>query len=227
MLIIHDVKFSYGKQTIFDGLNLKVNEGEFVYLIGKSGAGKSTLFEMIYMNVFPQEGYVQFLDFSTETIRPSEIPALRRKIGIVFQGAQLLEDRDVYANLEFVLRITNHSGREIKKKITDVLSEVGLTHKQRSMPDELSGGEMQRIAIARAILNEPKLLLADEPTGNLDPETSDEIMNLLGKINRHGTAVIVATHDYEIVKKHPAERILKLENGKLYRVKLKNKTPSD
>ncbi len=220
MLIINNVSFSYGKETIFEGLNLKVEQGEFIYLIGKSGVGKSTLFNLIYMNVFPNEGYVQFENFSSETIKPSEIPFLRRKIGMIFQKPQLLDDRTIFENLEFVLRVTEQK-KDIKKKILDALSEVGLSHKQQSMPNELSGGELQRVAIARALLNEPKLLLADEPTGNLDPETTDEIMDLLKRINRWGTAIIFATHDYELVKKHPAERILKIDKKKIFRVKLK------
>ncbi len=221
MLIIKDVSFAYGKEPIFSGLNLRVEQGEFVYLVGKSGTGKSTLFKLIYMDVFPNEGYVQFEDYSSETIKLKDIPFLRRKIGMVFQQPEILEDRDIHANLEFVLRITGHRGREIKKKILNSLADVGLSHKQHSMPSELSGGELQRVAIARALLNEPKLLLADEPTGNLDPETTNEIMELIKKVHRRGTAIIFATHDYELVKKHPAERILKIEKKRIFRVRLK------
>ncbi len=222
MLLIKDVSFSYGKEPIFKDLNLKIEQGEFVYLIGKSGVGKSTLFNLIYMNIFPQSGFVKFENFSSDTVKPKDIPLLRRKIGMIFQKPELLEDRNVFANLEFVLRITGWKGKEIKKKILKVLSEVGLAHKERSMLDELSGGELQRVAIARALLNEPKLLLADEPTGNLDPSTTGEIMELLKKINRRGTAVIFATHDYSLVKKYPAEKILKIDKKKIFRVKLKS-----
>jgi cell division transport system ATP-binding protein len=221
MLIIKDVSFSYGKEPIFNGLNLKVEQGEFVYLIGKSGVGKSTLFNLIYMNILPQRGVVRFENFSSKTIKPNDIPFLRRKVGMIFQNPELLEDRNIYSNLEFVLRITDHKKKEIKKKILEALSDVGISHKQKSMPNELSGGELQRVAIARALLNEPKLLLADEPTGNLDPEITDEIMELLKRINRRGTAIIFATHDYELVKKHPAERILKIDKKKIFRVRLK------
>ncbi len=221
MLIIKDVSFSYGKEPIFSGLNLKVEQGEFVYLIGKSGVGKSTLFNLIYMNIFPHKGVVRFENFSSATIKPKEIPFLRRKVGTIFQNPALLEDRDIYSNLEFVLRVTDHKKKEVKKKVLEALSEVGISHKQKSMPNELSGGELQRVAIARALLNEPKLLLADEPTGNLDPEITDEIMELLKRINRRGAAIIFATHDYELVKKHPVERILKIDKKKIFRVRLK------
>ncbi|MEG8947302.1 cell division ATP-binding protein FtsE [Rosettibacter firmus] len=220
MLIFNHVDFSYDNQPVFQDLNLQIDQGEFVFLIGKSGVGKTTLLKLIYMDCFPQSGYVQVGDYSSETITLKEIPFLRRKLGIIFQDFQLLTDRSVYDNLAFVLEVIGTPKREIKKKIFYALSEVGLTHKQNNMPDELSGGEQQRVAIARAIINDPFLILADEPTGNLDPDTADEILGILKKINSRGTSVIFATHNYELVRSFDT-KIIKLENGKAVKVILK------
>lgn len=222
MLIFNHVDFNYPNQPVFSDLNLQVDQGEFVFLIGKSGVGKTSLLQMIYMDILPQSGYVQIGDYSSESIRPKELPFLRRKIGIVFQDFQLLPDRNVYDNLAFVLQSTGSSGRLNKKKIINALSEVGLSHKQSNMPHELSGGEKQRVAIARAIINDPFMLLADEPTGNLDPETADEILEILKKINARGTSVIFATHNYDLVRKYNA-KIIRLEGGKAVKVLLKKK----
>ncbi|MFA3782032.1 cell division ATP-binding protein FtsE [Melioribacteraceae bacterium 4301-Me] len=222
MLTFSHVDFKYYNQPVFTDLNLQINEGEFVFLIGKSGIGKSTLLQLIYMNLLPQSGYVQFDKFSSETIKTKDLPYLRRKLGIVFQDFQLLEDRTVYDNLAFVLQVTGCPRKIIKKKVYHALSEVGLTHKQTNMPKELSGGEQQRVAIARAIINEPLLILADEPTGNLDPETAQEILDILKKINSRGTAVLFATHNYDLVRKFDT-KIIKLENGKAVKVILKKK----
>ncbi|HOI30871.1 MAG TPA: ATP-binding cassette domain-containing protein [Melioribacteraceae bacterium] len=222
MLIFNHVDFNYPNQPVFTDLNLQVDQGEFVFLIGKSGVGKTSLLQMIYMDILPQSGYVQIGDYSSESIRPKELPFLRRKIGIVFQDFQLLPDRNVYDNLAFVLQSTGSSGRLNKKKIINALSEVGLSHKQSNMPHELSGGEKQRVAIARAIINDPFMLLADEPTGNLDPETADEILEILKKINARGTSVIFATHNYDLVRKYNA-KIIRLEGGKAVKVLLKKK----
>ena len=222
MLIINHVQFSYNNQPVFYDLNLEVQQGEFVFLIGKSGVGKTTLLKMIYMDCFPQSGYVQVGEYSSESIKPKEIPLLRRKIGIIFQDFQLLTDRNVYDNLAFVLQVIGTPKREIKKRIFYALSEVGLAHKQTNMPHELSGGEKQRVAIARAIINEPFLILADEPTGNLDPETADEILSILKKINSRGTTVIFATHNYELIRSFDT-KIIKLEDGQAVKVILKKK----
>ncbi len=222
MLSFSQVYFSYHNQDVFQDLNFNLAQGEFVFLIGKSGAGKSTLLQMIYMNLLPQSGTFSIGEFESKTIKPKEYPLLRRKLGIIFQDFKLLKDRNVSENLAFVLEVTNTKRGEIKRKINNALSDVGLSHKRFNMPDELSGGEQQRVAIARAIVNEPFLLLADEPTGNLDPETSDEIMTILKRINQRGTAVICATHNYEMVKKHPA-KIIKLDNGKAYKAVMKQK----
>ncbi len=220
MLTFNNVSFNYANQNVFNDLNFNLNAGEFIFLIGKSGAGKSTFLQLIYMNLFPLTGNVQVLDFNSSTIKKKELPILRRKLGIVFQDFKLLPDRNVYENLSFVLEVTGTSKRETKKRIYNALSAVGLSHKQKNMPDELSGGEQQRVSIARAIVNEPKLILADEPTGNLDPETSFEILEILKKINTRGTSVILATHNYDLVRKFEA-RIVKLENGKAFRAVIK------
>lgn len=223
MLTFSNVDFEYPNQPVFKGLNLKIEPGEFAFLIGKSGIGKSTLFQLIYMNFLPQAGIVQVGDYNSENIKPSELPYLRRKLGIVFQDFKLLEDRNVYENLAFVLQVTGVPGKLIKRKVIHALTEVGLAHKQKNMPWELSGGEKQRVVIARAIINEPMLILADEPTGNLDPETSDEILEILKKIHKRGTSVIFATHNYELVKKFDT-KIFKLTEGKAVKVLLKKKT---
>jgi cell division transport system ATP-binding protein len=222
MLSINHVDFEYSNQPVFNDLNLQVNEGEFLFLIGKSGVGKTTLLRMIYMDCIPHSGLVRVGGFSSETIREKEIPLLRKKLGIVFQDFQLLEDRNVYDNLAFVLQVTGVPRKHIKRKIFHALSDVGLSHKQTNMPHELSGGEKQRVAIARAIINEPLLVLADEPTGNLDPETAEEILEILKKINSRGTSVIFATHNYDLISRFEA-KIIRLENGKAVKVILKKK----
>ncbi len=219
MLSFDNVEFHYKNQPVFTNLNMELDFGEFVFVIGKSGIGKSTLMQLIYMNLFPLTGTVRIAEFDSQTIKPSQIPLLRRKIGVIFQDFKFLPDRDVYQNLAYVLRVTGKSSKEIKRRIDEALNEVGLTHKKLNKPNELSGGEQQRVAIARAILNDPILILADEPTGNLDPETSGEILTLLKKINRRGTAVLVVTHNYELVKK-ANERVIKLDDGRARKAKI-------
>jgi len=222
MLSIQNVSFDYENQPLFDNVNLELNAGEFAFLIGKSGSGKTTLLQMIYMNVLPNSGSVTVGNFNSQTIKKSELPYLRRKIGIVFQDFKLLTDRNVFENLSFVLEVTSTNHKEIKKRVNDVLTQVGLTHKRLNFPDQLSGGEKQRVAIARAILNQPLIILADEPTGNLDPETSNEILELLQKINKQGTAVLVATHNYDMVRKGNT-RVFKIEDKKILKGYLKQK----
>lgn len=222
MLVFDHVDFRYYNQPVFDGLNLQLNQGEFAFLIGKSGVGKTTLIRMVSMELFPENGVVQVGEYSSDTIRESDIPYLRRKIGVVFQEFQLLPDRNIYDNLAFVLQVTGTSGKMIKRKILHALSDVGLSHKQNNLPHQLSGGEKQRVAIARAIINDPFLVLADEPTGNLDPDTSEEIVSILKKISSRGTSVLFATHNYELVRKVEA-KIIRLENGKAIKVQIKKK----
>jgi cell division transport system ATP-binding protein len=205
-----------GENLILQDVNLTVHKGEFVYLVGKTGAGKSSLLKTLYGDLFLRQGDGMVAGFNLRDVSWKKVPFLRRNLGVVFQDFQLLTDRTVYDNLKFVLRATGWTSPQLmNEKIEDVLDKVGLRSKGFKMPFEMSGGEQQRVDIARALLNSPKLVLADEPTGNLDPETSDEIMQLLFYIARdYGTAVIMATHDYRVIQKFPA-RTLKTERGKV------------
>jgi cell division transport system ATP-binding protein len=204
---------------VLTDINLSVSKGEFVYLVGKVGSGKSSLIKTLNVQLPLKEGTGFVAGFNLSEIKTREIPYLRRKIGIVFQDFQLLIDRSVNDNLEFVLRATGWKGSsEIEKRISEVLEKVGLNLKGYKMPHQLSGGEQQRVVIGRALLNDPEIILADEPTGNLDPETSEGIIRLLKDISSTGRAVIVATHNYTIVKKFSA-RTIKFENGKMVEVR--------
>ena len=197
------------------GVNLKVEKGEFIYLIGKVGSGKSSLVKTINAELPLVEGSATVAGFDLSKIKRKQIPLLRRKMGIVFQDFQLLSDRSVYDNLLFVLKATGWKNKaEISQRIKDVLEKVGLQYIEQKFPHQLSGGEQQRVVIARALLNDPEIILADEPTGNLDPETSDDIMKLLVDISKNGRAVIMATHNYGLLKKFPA-RTIKCEKGHL------------
>lgn len=223
MLSFNHVDFSYPNQSLFTDLNLEITAGDFVFLIGKSGSGKTSLLQMIYMNLIPNSGNVIFNNYASDKITSSMLPALRRKLGIIFQDYKLLEDRNVFENVAFILKVTGAAPKVIKRKVMNALTEVGLAHKQKNLPSELSGGERQRVAIARAIINEPSLILADEPTGNLDPQTAEEILEILKKINGKGTSVIFATHNYELVKRHNS-KIIKIDDGKAYKVTYRKKT---
>jgi cell division transport system ATP-binding protein len=203
------------KNLILDDVTFSVFKGEFCYLIGKTGSGKSSLLKTLYGELPVTSGEATIAGISLHELKKKDIPFLRRKLGIVFQDFQLLTDRSVFKNLEFVLKATGwKKDDEIKTRTAEVLEKVGLATKDFKMPHELSGGEQQRVVIARAMLNTPEVILADEPTGNLDPETSDEIMKLLHQIASGGTAVIMATHDYRLIDKFNS-RILKCENGHL------------
>ena len=206
-----------GESLILSDVNISVNRGEFVYLVGKTGTGKSSLLKTLYGDLTLTEGEGKVTGYDLKNMDWKKVPYLRRNLGVVFQDFQLLTDRDVNNNLKFVLKATGWKDEKLmNEKIEDVLGKVGLKTKGFKMPFELSGGEQQRIDIARALLNSPKLILADEPTGNLDPETSDEIMQLLFHISRdYGTAVIMASHDYMVVTKFPA-RTIKTERGKVW-----------
>ncbi len=203
------------KNLVLSDVNLQIDNGEFVYLIGKTGSGKSSLLKMIYGDVLINEGEGQVAGFSLNHLKTKQVPFLRRKLGIVFQDFQLLTDRSVNDNLLFVLKATGwKDNAKMMTRINEVLDKVHLSTKGFKMPNELSGGEQQRIVIARALLNDPELILADEPTGNLDPETSDSIMRLLFEISNSGRAVLMATHNYGLMEKFPA-RIIKCDNGKV------------
>jgi cell division transport system ATP-binding protein len=193
-----------GKNLVLSGVNLELRAGDFAYLIGETGSGKSSLLRTLYADLPLQGGEGSVVGYNLSTVKEAEIPFLRRKIGIVFQDFQLLYERSVYDNLDFVLQATGHNqADENKAKIEKVLQQVGVSTKGHKFPHQLSGGEQQRVAIARALLNAPELLLADEPTGNLDPATSEEIMLLLKEIGQSGTAVLMATHDYALLLKFP------------------------
>jgi len=214
---LKNVSIYQGDSLILSDVNITVNRGEFVYLVGKTGTGKSSLLKTMYADLDFREGEGTVVGFDLKKLDWRKIPYLRRNLGVVFQDFQLLTDRNVNNNLKFVLKATGWKDEKLMdEKIADVLDKVGLKTKGFKMPFEISGGEQQRVDIARALLNSPKLILADEPTGNLDPETSDEIMQLLFHISRdYGTAVVMATHDYMVVTKFPARKI-KTERGKVY-----------
>ncbi len=206
-----------GDSLILENVNIQIKKGEFVYLVGKTGTGKSSLLKTLYGDLGLREGEGKVVGYDLASLDWKKVPYLRRNLGVVFQDFQLLTDRNVNENLKFVLKATGWKDLKLMdEKIGDVLEKVGLKTKGFKMPFELSGGEQQRVDVARALLNSPRLFLADEPTGNLDPETSDEIMQLLFHISRdYGTAIVMATHDYQVIKKFPA-RTIKTENGKVF-----------
>ncbi|TSA58685.1 MAG: ATP-binding cassette domain-containing protein [Sediminibacterium sp.] len=213
---IKNANIYQGSSLILENVNFEVHKGEFVYLVGKTGTGKSSLLKTLYGELTLKEGIGNVVGFDLLDMDWKKVPFLRRNLGVIFQDFQLLTDRSVYENLKFVLKATGWTDeRLIEGKINDVLDKVGLKSKGFKMPFEMSGGEQQRVDIARALLNSPKLILADEPTGNLDPETSDEIMQLLIQIAKdYGTTVIMATHDFIVINRYPS-RMLKTEMGKL------------
>jgi cell division transport system ATP-binding protein len=214
MIEFYNVSTPGQNYHILKQVTLSINKGEFVYLIGKTGAGKTTLLRMIYMDLLPSQGNVIVDKFSSSTIKKRQIPLLRRKVGVVFQDFKLLPDRNVYDNIAFALRVIGARRKEIKSRVLSVLTQVGLNHKRYHMPELLSGGEKQRVAIARALVNEPFILLADEPTGNLDPDASRDIVELLERINKGGTAVCMATHNYNLIRVAP-HRTIVLDNGQI------------
>lgn len=204
------------KHLVLSNVNLEIAQGEFIYLIGQSGTGKSSLLKIIYGELYIANGEGAIAGFDLKKLRETEVPFLRRKLGIVFQDFHLLNDRTIEKNLEFALKATGWTDKNlIKNKMIDVLEKVGLRSKLHKMPHELSGGEQQRIVIARALLNDPEIILADEPTGNLDPSTSEEIVLLLRDIAASGTSVLMATHDYQIIRNMPS-RIIQTADGALH-----------
>jgi cell division transport system ATP-binding protein len=214
VVTLRGVNIYQGSSLILQNVNFTIEKGEFVYLVGKTGTGKSSLLKTLYGELTLKEGSANVVGFDLREMTWEKVPFLRRNLGVVFQDFQLLTDRSVHENLRFVLKAIGWKDeRLIEEKINDVLDKVGLKSKGFKMPYEMSGGEQQRVDIARALLNSPKLILADEPTGNLDPETSDEIMQLLFQIAKdYGTTIIMATHDYIVINRYPS-RMLKTEKG--------------
>lgn len=215
-----NVSVTYDHRPVLDNINFSLENGNFTYLIGQTGAGKSSFLRLIYRDLLPDSGRVRVADMDVTNLPDKKVPYLRRRLGIVFQDFQLLPDRTVYDNVAFSLQVTGEKKNFIKQRVLEVLGMVGLSHKRKKMPEDLSGGEQQRVVIARALANEPRILLADEPTGNLDPEASASIMELLQKINNRGMAVLMVTHDYDTVKQYPY-RTLKLENGQISKISVK------
>ena len=221
--IIHfdKVKIKINDKKNLSNINLTVKEKDFIYLIGKTGSGKSSILRTIYVDMPINNGEARVLEYNLTTIKRKEIPFLRRKIGVIFQDFKLLPDRSVAKNLEFVLKATEWKNKQkIKERIDNVLEKVKMNDYSNRYPHELSGGEKQRVSIARALLNNPKLVLADEPTGNLDPATSMEIMNILNSINLNGTSIIMATHDYELISKNP-KKTIRIEDDRLFELSKK------
>ena len=218
VLHLENANIYQGDSLVLSNINLTINKGDFFYMIGKTGSGKSSLMKTLYADIPLQSGTGTVVGFDLENLKDKNIPYLRRKIGIVFQDVKLLTDRTVFANLEFVLKATGWKHKEdIQKKIDEVLEKVGMQSKASKKAYELSGGEQQRVAIARALLNDPELILADEPTGNLDPKTSLEVMELLNKIHQSGKTILMATHDYQLIVKYK-HKTLKVEAGEVFEV---------
>jgi len=218
VLKLQNASIFQDKNLILNEVNIDVKKGEFVYLIGKTGSGKSSLLKTLYGDLGLAHGKGEIVGFDLNAMKDKNIPFLRRKLGIVFQDFKLLNERTINNNLDFVLRATGWKDKEkIKQKIEDVLTKVSMQNKGHKFPYELSGGEQQRIAIARALLNDPELILADEPTGNLDPETSIEVMEVLQDLNKKGNTILMATHDYGLLLKYPS-KTLKCENNRVFEV---------
>lgn len=222
MIEFSNVTVSYplpdgARRTVLENVSVHVGRGEFVYLVGPTGSGKTSLLKLLYRDALPDAGTIRLADFRFDSMKDEETPYLRRAVGIVFQDFQLLPDRNVFDNVAFAQYVTGKAGKEVKNKVVQVLARVGLTHKRRRFPHELSGGEQQRVVIARAIVNEPWVVLADEPTGNLDPGVADEIQKLLVGLHRQGMTVIMATHDYRLVRKFPS-RTLAVLNKRIVEV---------
>ncbi len=210
-----DVYKSFGPLTVFEGVNLEVEKGEFVFIIGQSGVGKTTLLRMIYLEEFPDRGTVKIFG---EIPGPSRIRDLRQRMGVIFQDFKLLDYRTIYDNVYMPLGYTGVPPDTARRRVEEALKFVRLWDRRKELPGRLSGGEKQRVSIARAIARQPAMLIADEPTGNLDPETSLEILEYLKKLNEQGMTIVVATHDYELIKNHPAARIYRIRGGRLQEI---------
>lgn len=215
MIRLIDIHKDYDNGTkALKGVNIRIDDGDFVFLVGPSGSGKSTIIKLITAEIAPTEGRLMVNGYNLNTIRPNQVPCMRRTLGVIFQDFRLIEKKTVYENLTFVMRVAGASPREIKKRIPYVLQLVGLDRKANHCPSELSGGEQQRVAIARALVNNPNVIIADEPTGNLDPQRSLEIMLLLERINELGTTLLVVTHEQALVNRF-SKRVVAIENGRI------------
>ncbi|MCI2105214.1 MAG: cell division ATP-binding protein FtsE [Intestinimonas sp.] len=215
MIKLIDIQETYDNGTkALKGVSMRIDDGEFVFLVGPSGSGKSTIVKLITGEIAPTTGRLMVNGYNMNTIHPRQIPGMRRTLGVIFQDFRLIEKKSVMENLSFVMRVVGASPREIAKRIPYILNLVGLEGKEHALPSELSGGEQQRVAIARALVNNPCVIIADEPTGNLDPQRSLEIMMLLERINRLGTTVLVVTHEKELVNRF-SKRVVAIENGRV------------
>ena len=212
MIQLDNVSYSYDKGGGISNVNLRLNDSEYAFLIGPTGSGKTTLLRLIYMELFPQVGKVVVDKYNSKNIKPRKIPYLRRKIGMVFQDYHLLNDRSLFDNIALALHVIGFSKDEIVDRVTESIEEVGLEGKADHYPQELSGGEQQRACVARALVKDPEIVLADEPTGNLDPVTSFELIKLLEEINREGTTILMASHNYNLIKGR-GHRIIEIQNG--------------
>jgi len=215
MISFKHVSCTFGRKGGIKNASFTIHEGDFVFLTGPTGAGKSTILRLIYMDFFPEKGQIKIKKFHSDKIRRNEIPYLRRRIGMIFQDFRLLPDRNVFQNVALSLYVAHYKTSEIKPRVYRVLNQVGLGHRVHFKPHELSGGEKQRVAIARALVKDPLILLADEPTGNLDPKASLELVNLLNKINQKGTAVLVATHNYSLIQRVPDARLIQINESEI------------
>ncbi len=222
VLRVQEATIFQGQNSVLGNISFEIEKGEFVFIIGRTGSGKSSLLKTLYADLPMRLGDISVAGFNMRGIKSKEVPLLRRKIGIIFQDFQLLQDRTISDNLTFVMKATGwKDGAKMKNRQAEVLMQVGLGSVEKKMPHQLSGGEQQRVVIARALINEPVILIADEPTGNLDPEVSHGILKVFQAINKSGTAILMATHSYGLIKKFPA-RVLKCEEGKLLDSKKEN-----
>ena len=224
VLYLKDASIFQGENLVLSDINIEINKGEFVYLIGKTGTGKSSFMKTLYADLPLTKGEGSIVDFNLRTLKEKDIPFLRRKLGVVFQDFKLLTDRTINDNLLFVLKATGWKNKnDMNTRVEEVLNKVGMKTKGFKFPHELSGGEQQRVAIARALLNNPALILADEPTGNLDPQTSIEVMEVLQDINKNGNTILMATHDYALLLKYPS-KTLKCDENQVFEVVQRNKS---
>lgn len=222
MLSFDKVSKKFGNHLALDNATFKVNKGDFIFLVGASGAGKTTILRLIIKDINPTQGMIKLGDIDIVKLSSAKIPVLRRKVGMIFQDFKILNDRTIFENIAITLEILGRNNREIKTKVDEVLSMVGLEHKRDFFPVQLSAGELQRASIARAIIGKPTILLADEPTGNLDPKTGWEILRVLNEINKNGTTIIMATHNVDIVNSMN-RRVIKLAKGKIIKDEVKGK----